>query len=305
MKNKITAAFLLLFGITSFAQIDMSDSTAQAISYWDKNDKYEYTVVNEKIKLVDADTILKEATTMDVEIKVLKSTPTSYTVQWLFKDIQNNSLNADMRKFASATKSLKMIYMTDELGAVQEIINWKDIQKHMKSAHAKLKKSVKMTPEMDRMLRQLEATYADQEMIETFYVKEINQFHTFHGAKYTLGEVLEVEGQLPNLYGGAPLDMEVSVSLIEIDLEDDNYVLQTTQVVNIEQLKDAIFTYLNQVAKEKNSPAPKREDLNKLKNEASIISRIHDTGWVIASKRETIVISDNFTNIETCTIEMK
>lgn len=291
--------------MTSFGQIDMTDSTAQAISYWDKGEKYNYTVVNERIKLKDADTTLKEATTMDVEVKVLKATPTSYTVQWLFKDIRSNSADPDMRKFASATKSMKVIFITDELGAVEQIVNWKDIQKHMMKAHSNLKKTVKLTSEMDRMLRQLEATYATEEMIETFYVKEINQFHTFHGAKYTLGEVLEVQGQLPNLYGGAPLDMEVSVSLREIDVEDDTCVLVTTQIVNVEQLKDAIFAYLSKVAKEKNSPAPKREDLNKLKNEASITSRIHDTGWVIASKRETIVISDNFTNIETCTIEMK
>lgn len=50
---------------------------------------------------------------------------------------------------------------------------------------------------------------------------------------------------------------------------------------------------------------PKREDLKDLKNETLTASRIHGTGWIVYSVQTITIISDNVTNIEERTIELK
>ncbi len=39
MKDRILIIFLLLASITTFGQINMADSTAQVVSYWNKGEK--------------------------------------------------------------------------------------------------------------------------------------------------------------------------------------------------------------------------------------------------------------------------
>lgn len=305
MKKKLLSTLFLATGLTTFGQINIADSTAQVITYWDKGEKQNYSVTTKKIKLKGTDTASKDITTYDVEITVLNQADKSYTIQWLYKDIKTNSTNQTIQKLMNITKDMKVIFKTDELGAFTEVVNWKEIRDYIQKATTSLSKEFAVILEMDKLLKQIAVTYSSKEAVESAAIKDIRQFHTFHGAKYKLGEVLKGQLKVPNLLGTEPFDSDFTIYLSEINEADNNFIMRATQEVNKEQLTNATFDYLTKMANTMKITSPKREDLKDLKNETLTASRIHGTGWIVYSVQTTTVTSDNLTNIEERIIELK
>lgn len=305
MKSRLFAAIFLFTGITTFAQINMADSSVQVITYWDKGEKQNFAITTDKFKIKGADTTSHEVTTYDVEVSVLDAKDKSYTIQWLYKDIKTNSTNPIIPKLTGLTKDMKVIYKTDEMGAFTEVVNWKEIKDYIQKAMTVLRKEYKDIPEMDKVLKQVEATYSTKEAIESASIKDIQQFHTFHGAKYKLGEVLEAPLQVPNILGGAPFDADFTISLDTINVADNQYTLWANQTVNKEQLTNAMFDYLTTMAKNMKIDPPKKEDLKGLKNDILTVSTIDNSGWVLYSLQTTTIKLDNMTSIEERAIELK
>ncbi len=283
----------------------MADSTAQVVAYWDKGEKQNYTVTKEKIKLKGTDTTSKEITSYDVEITVLNQTEKSYTIQWLYKNTKTNNTNPKAQKLMNITKDMKVVFKTDEFGAFTEVLNWKEIRDYIQKATKLLSKDFAATPEMDKVLKQFTATFSSKEAIELAAIKDIQQFHTFHGGKYKLDEVIEGQIKVPNLLGTEPFDGNFTVYLDEINEDNNNFIIRAKQEVNKEQLTNFTFDYLTKMANTMKVTPPKREDLKDLKNEILTTSRIHGTGWVIYSIHTTTVNSDNVTSIEERIIEIK
>jgi hypothetical protein len=305
MKKKLLSTLFLATGLTTFGQINIADSTAQVITYWDKGEKQNYSVTTKKIKLKGTDTASKDITTYDVEITVLNQADKSYTIQWLYKDIKTNSTNQTIQKLMNITKDMKVIFKTDELGAFTEVVNWKEIRDYIQKATTSLSKEFAVILEMDKLLKQIAVTYSSKEAVESAAIKDIRQFHTFHGAKYKLGEILKGQLKVPNLLGTEPFDSDFTIYLSEINEADNNFIMRATQEVNKEQLTNATFDYLIKMANIMKIKSPKREDLKDLKNETLTASRIHGTGWIVYSVQTTTVTSDNLTNIEERIIELK
>jgi len=305
MKNKTFISFILFLGLKSFGQINMTDSTAQVVSYWEKGEKQNYTVSTETIKLKGTDTTAREVITYEVEVSVLDAKEKSYTIQWLYTNFMSSSKNASFQKILDVSKDMKVIFKTDELGVFVEVENWKEIRDYIHKTMNGLRQDYKDRPEMEKVIQQFESTYSSKEAIESAAIKDIQQFHTFHGAKYKLGEVLEGKLKVPNILGKEPFDADFTVYLDEINQADNNFIMRSTQEVNKEQLSNATFEYLSTMSKNMKVTPPKREDLKDLKHEILTASRIHGTGWVVYSILTTTVTSDTVTNIEERVIELK
>jgi hypothetical protein len=293
-KNILTILFLAI-GITSFGQINMVGSTVQVITHWKKGEKQDYALTVEKIQLKGTDTISRKLATNDVEITVLKQRRDSYTIQWLYKSIKTNNAAPTTQQLMNIAKDMKVIYKIDELGAFQELTNWKELRKYFQKTYKTLREKYKASPEMDKLITQIEETFLTKEAIEIFAIKDIQHFHSFHGAEYKLGEILETEMEYPNLFG-TYFDVELTECLDEINKEDDNYVMKASREINREQLINTTFEYLTKTLKNINVTMPiTHEDLKDLKNEILTTSRIHGTGWVIYSVQTTVitVMSDN------------
>jgi hypothetical protein len=305
MKN-ITLTFLLLFwGLFSYGQINMEDSSVQVITYWDKGDVTSYTITWHKANLVGEDTTSLETTTYDVDITVLKSTDKSYIVQWHYKNMSTNNDNPTVQQLMNMTKNMKVIYKTNELGIFLEVVNWKDIKQYIQKSIQTLGKDMASNPEFNKALRQMQATYSTKEAIESVAIKDIQQFHTFHGAKYRLGEVVEGQLQLPNIYGTGSIDADFVAYLDEINEEDNNYIMRASQEANKEQLSHAAFEYLTKMSKNLNVTPPQRDDIEELTNITETGSRIHGSGWVIYSIQTVTITSNNVTHLEERIIEIK
>ena len=288
-----------------FAQINMADSSVQVISYWDKGEKQNYAITLEKIKIKGGDTTSKELISYDVEVSVTGATKNSYTVQWDYKNFKTNDKNEFTQELSKINKNMQVIYKTDEMGGFIEVVNWKEIKAYNQKAVAVLKKKFGTAPEIEKMLKQIENSFSSKEAIEAASIKDIQQFHSFHGGKYKLHEEISDKIKVPNVLTNIPFDADYSLYLDEINETDNNYILRSSQVVDSTQLMDATFQFLGNLAKSMNIKAPTKEDIKGLSNEIQLASRIHGSGWVVYSVQTTTVNSDNQSNIEERIIEVK
>ena len=304
MKIKLLTIGLLT--ITSvFGQINMADSTVQAIGYWEKNEMQSYVLTIDKIKIKGVDTTSRDFIKYDVDIKVIDSTETSYLLEWHYKNFTVDSKNEIMQKVMTLAEDMKVVVKTNELGVFEGVENWKEVRDYMKRMTSKLSKEYKDAPTMVKLLKQIETTYSTKEAIETNSINEIHQFLTFHGGKYKLGEEYDGKLKVHNLYGGEPFDTDFTMYLDTIQQEDNNYILRATQTVNPEQLKEATYNYICLTMKTMGMPAPSKDDLKDISNETFTASRIHGTGWLIYSIQTKVVKSDQTENIDETIIEIK
>lgn len=303
--------FIFFFVITSFftfqsvAQINIEDSTVQVIGFWDMNESQSYWMSLEKIKLKGADTTSKEIIQYEVDVTIKDSTENSYTIEWFYKNFNISSTNKLTQRLASLAQDIKVLIKTDEMGAVQEVVNWEEVRDYMLGAIQKMKKEMQDIPNLDAVVKQVEGMYSTREAVESSAILDAQQFYTFHGAKYKLGEVIEGKLQVPNLYGSQPFDSDVTIFLDEVNVDESNYIIRSTQTVDSEQLTEATFAYLIELSKTMGVKPPKKEDLKEIKNETLTASRIHNGGWVIYSVQTKTVSSGDITNIEERVMEIK
>jgi hypothetical protein len=303
--KSIFLATLVLAGLSGFGQINMADSTVQAITYWEKGEKHNYVINTRQFKLNGADTTARETITYDVDVKVLEANNKSYTIQWFYKNIKSNNQSEIMQKIAGVTKDMKIAFKTNELGIFIEVVNWKEMKAHIEKAIAVLKTDLKNNSDMEKVLDKIAATFSTKEAIEATAIKDILQFHSFYGVKYKLGEVLAGGLKVPNIYGKEPFDAEFTAYLDEINEGENSFILRSTQEVSKEQLTNAVFEYATTLAKNIKTETPKKENFKYLKNEALTTSRISGNGWLVYSMQTSTTSTDGSTNIEERVIEIK
>ena len=305
MKRLKILGLAILLSAGSFGQINMNDSTAQVIGYWDMNEKQSYIITQEKYKIKDSDTTAREFYKYAVDMTIVDSTANSYVIDWFYKDFEIQSDNELIQKLAAITADMTVRVRTDEFGTFQEVINWEEVRDFILKGTKLLKKETKDIPNMDKFIKQLEGMYSTKESIELGAVKEMQQFYTFHGAKYEFGQEYIADMKVANLYGGEPFDTKVTVWLDDLNPDDNNFIVRLQQTIDSEQLTNATFDYLVKMAETMKIPAPKREEIPPLTNDTWTASRIHGTGWVIYSIETKETKAEGQTNVEERIIEIQ
>lgn len=303
--RRILVIIIMFSANTIFGQINLDDSTVQIVAYWNAGDKQSYAVTLEKLKINESDTTLRETTTYDIEINVLESTDKTYTIQWYYKNILTSNQNPLIQKLMGISKEMSLVFKTDEFGVFVEVVNWKDIRDYYVKSISMIEEDFKHIPGLDKILHQTLASYTTKEAIESASIKDIQQFHTFHGGRFKLGEVIEGKMKVPNILGIEPFDSNITVYLDEINKENNNYIMRAYQEIDKEQLISSTLGYLTGLAKSLDSEVfPSRDDIKDLSNETHTASRIHETGWVIYSIQTTTVSIEGVKNIEKRIIEL-
>ena len=297
---------IFIFNFTPIiSQININDSTVQVIGYWNLGDKQTYLVSQEKYKIKGSDTTSRELTTYYVDIVISDSTKESYIVDWFYHDFKVQSTNEVIKKLSTLLEEFTIKIKTDEFGVLFEVLNWEEVQKYIYKLTAKLKEEFKDVPNMNNIISQIENIYSTKESITNGTINEIHQFYSFHGGKYKLHEEIKSEMKIPNLLGGEPFDTEVFVSLDEINEEDNNSIIRMQQIVNSDQLTEATFKYLKNLAISTNLPEPKIEEFSKLVNNTWVSSRMHGSGWPIFSIETKETSTQDIINVEETIIEIQ
>nr|MBI1229516.1 hypothetical protein [Cytophagales bacterium] len=305
MKGLRVLVFVNLLGANAFGQIDMNDSSAQVIGYWDLNETQSYLITQENIRVRGDDTTSREFYKYLVDMTIVDSTENSYLIDWFYSDYDVQTDNELIKKLAAVAEDMTVRIRTDELGAFQEVINWEEVRAHILKGTEILAQDTKDIPNMDEVIKQLEGMYSTKESIELGAVKDMRQFFTFHGAKYEYGKDYNADMKVANLRGGEPFDAKVTVWLDELNPDDNNFIIRMQQTVDSEQLTNATFEYLVNVADMKKAPAPTKEEMPTLTNDTWTASRIHGSGWIIYSVETKEVRSEGGTNTEERIIEIQ
>ena len=297
---------LTAFSAVSIGQVSMADSSAQVITYWNIGDQQSYSVLFRTMKVKGEDTLSKETIEYDVDIRVIDSTADGYLVEWFYRNFRNDAPDPVSGKLASLAEDLKVVIETNELGEIKGVKNWEEVSRYMKKSIGQLKASVSPQGGMDALFNQLEAMYTSKHAVESAAIQDAHQFHFFHGGKYVLGQAVETALQVPNIYYPTkPFDAVVTVSLDELNADDNNFVIRSLQEVDSEQLTATTIDYMNSMADKLNGPDIKKEDIGLLSNITAIASRIHGTGWLIYSIQTKTVEGAGMTKIEERIIEIK
>ena len=229
---------LLIFGIISllsstlFGQISVKDSTVQVIGYWEKQEMQSYNISYEKFKIKSKDTISRELIKYEVDIKIIDSTETSYTVEWFYKNYSIDTKNELVRKLTSIANDISVKIKTDEFGAFIEIVNWEEVRDYLRKVTEKLKDELKDIPNYTKIIANVMSIYSTKESIEANAIKDAIQFYQFHGVKYSLGEELEGKLETSNNFGGKPFETDVRYGLDEINEIDGNSIFRSNQIIN-------------------------------------------------------------------------
>lgn len=304
--KKIFTLILTAFTTAAAAQINMADSSAQVVSYFNLGEKQSYSVSLQKIKITGTDTVSDELMTYDVDITIVDSTANSYVIEWFYHNYKTNSSNEVIRKVTTLSENLKVLIETNELGVVKGVKNWEEISKKITKIISQIKTENKDKPELIKIIEQIEAKYTSKSGVENGSIQDVQQFHSFHGGKYVLGQVIEFPLNVPNMYyPEKPFDSKVKVSLDEIYPTEDNFIIRSTQEIDAEQLTKTTLDYLKSISDKMGTTEIKREDIGLLTNVTQTSSRIHGTGWLIYSIQTKIVEAVGAKSIEERIIEIK
>lgn len=303
MKAPLIAALLFLISLRAYPQISIADSTVQVVGYWHQGDKQSFLITKDQYTITGTDTTDRETTTSEIDVTVLDSTSTSYTIEWLYKDTRSTTKDPLVQKFYKLAQNLKFVIRTDEMGSFAEVTNVKDLQLYATNTAQILKRELKGSKNADAIVNQLYGAFASQESIEDNLIEEIYQFYFFHGGKYKLDVPETMQLSLPNASGGKPIAAELVIKLTEINAVDNNYVIRSTQLVDKAQATEATFQILRQNGQLEAGFT--RAQMPDVIIEENMSARIHDSGWTTYSiKTKTITTGDTI-DVEECTIQMQ
>lgn len=304
-KTILFLSLILCFSIDIVGQINMQDSSVQVVGYWNKNEMQSYTITDEKYKVQNGDTTAREFYKYDVDITIIDSTANSYTIEWKYKNFDVKADNKLIEKLSKDVRLTKAIFKTNELGTFQELVNWKEISDEVKRLISAVEQEYKNVPNIDKLFQQMLTIYSSKEAIENNAINEIQQFYSFHGGKYKIGEDIQTSIKTPNNYGGEPIDSEVEIWLDELNPDDENYILRMSQIADSTQLLNATYDYLSKMSSTLGVESIKKDDLPAIKHQTLTASRMHNTGWLVYSIVDKLIESDNIQKIEQQIIEIK
>lgn len=305
MRKILFAIISIFISCTCFGQINLEDSTVQVIGYWDKKEKQVYKVVETEYEIKNEDTTAVDVLKYTVDITIVDSTSDSYVMDWHYKDYEVQAENSLLMKLAKLNDNTSVRIRTDEFGAFQEVVNWKEVRNYLFKSTKLLKKEMKKNPEMIKFINQFENLYATKESIETAVAKDIQQFLTFHGGIYEFDEEYKANMKLPNIYGGEPFDSDVTVWVDEVNSDDNNVIIRMEQVVDKQQLITAVMKFLNEMSETLKIVTPQDGMLQDMSNNTWLATRIHGSGWVIYSIQTTEVKVPTQTKIKERVIEIQ
>lgn len=282
MKGFFIAVFTLGV-LAANAQIIPADSSVQVIGYWAKNDMQTYNVVSKKYKVKDGDTIDVETTKYQVDVKVLDSTKSSYTIEWFYKNFDISGSNKFVKSISSIFKDIKVIIKTNEFGVFEEVVNWKEVRDEVKKAFSVIRQQYKDIPNIESILKNVESQLSTKQSIETYAVLDILQYYTFHGGKYTLNDDINTN-LVSNGIPGKPVDVAMRVQLAELNTKEDDATLYVWKDFDKKQMTDATYEVMKNLTRSSGTKLPTREEIPEITYTEYIGSRVHgSSGWILYS----------------------
>lgn len=252
MKKLVSFALSLILSLTSMmaqeAETPAEKQSVDFVAYFCKGDtmEYRYDELVERIK--GQDTIQEQSAFQLFRIVVIDSTATNYRLEvsqldYSFEN-KNEFLQESSKCLSEVSKDLKVILLTDEMGAIQHIENWQEIRDVVKKGIAQTFDTLyTRLPQMESVMprRQLQSTlqlqFATEEGIMSAY-PELTMLFALLGKAITT-EPVTTDGLNAQ---GYPTHTKMVAGYSEVmddtDFEDD-YEFNSLSITTI-QTKDMV-----------------------------------------------------------------
>jgi len=289
----------------TFAQIDLSDSTAVVMAHWQLQEEQNFKVSYYKKSTEEEKLISSEAVDYRVKVLVEDATEVGYILEWTRTDFQVTTDDKLEKALHQLTADLPFLILTDEFGSSVQSLNWEDIGTEIKQRCEKLKTQYADAPEKLKKIDRYRQNSSTKEQMELHRMLDIQQYLAFHGAKYKLGERIDLHVQVPNNYGGDPLDANATLIMDEMNLMQNTVIIRSSQRVNPYQLTAVTYDYLKSLHMA-GAELPAFADFPTITKLEWGGSEIHvNSGWVIYSVETKQTNNDKVVTVEERSIELR
>ncbi|MFM6926008.1 MAG: hypothetical protein ACKOU7_10945 [Ferruginibacter sp.] len=224
--------FLLALTYPSFSQNRVTDSSATCIAFWSKNDNRVYKITHSKAKFDQRAGKSVTESNYEAHLKVIDSSATGFTIEWTYRNFaMSGAAQHSLNSLETIMEGLKFVYKTDEVGMFTELINWEEVRDFAFSNYEKAIAGKSQNSEFVVALNQVKSIFKSKENIEAILIKEVQLFHAPFGREYNRkAEVFETE--LPNVTGGAPFPATITISLDELNVQQDSIRISINQTID-------------------------------------------------------------------------
>lgn len=233
----ISIIIILLFFQNNFAQ-ESSDSIP-IVAYWSKGDSFNYKITKTKKSWKKDSLSQNNSSSYWAEFKVIDSTENSYTISWEFKKAfsdykQDESTENILKNFDFN----KVVYKTDEFGALIEIMNWKEVAEMVEAVlDNTLSKARNKFPEKEKELNDLKEMFTTEEAIESLIFPELTYLHQMFGYLLPVNGKFDYQDHYPSLFSDELLRTNSSLYFYEIDPEAEYCVIVNENKVNRQDMQ--------------------------------------------------------------------
>ena len=327
MKKLFTLLIMVLFASQAMAQLNFKDSTVQVVAYWEKGDKYNFSLKTYDYKITGNDTTWTSRTNSIFSIEVIDSTATGYLLKYTSLDEMGTSplkagedFSKKMEKLAS---NIPLILKTDEWGTFEGIANFGEYKKNLNQViDLSLEELQKMLDaknkenKIDKKTRKelKDQTSAMVTKLKTLFTNENYVFKSiepliailmFHGSEFEIRKEYTSESQTASPFEeGKYLKSQNTYGVYSYNPENSVTTFYIDRVYDEKQLSEATLAVLNKILPE-NQKLTELPDNQKLEMSLLTVVDVHtNTGWPTYGYNVQLTTSEGVKKIKKWEIEI-
>ncbi|MBE6226310.1 MAG: hypothetical protein E7121_04410 [Bacteroidales bacterium] len=288
MKNLFILCFCLMNAFQVSAQLNLKDSTAQIVAYWNKGEKYCYNYAAQTIEIKGTDTTELSYSESKFELEVIDSSANGYLINYtkLSEAVsisdEKSPIASLLKRVANIGNSISITFKTNEYGSLQEIVNFDEYKNSLMSQLETLIKEMEKELK-DKTTRKALNTAIAPFMSDAYVYKSIEpitSLFSFHGYKFKLNERYTDNIQVASPFEqGKTLDGELQRYVAEFNPETTWTTFHSVTRYDKEQLKMTTLHYINSLLPE-NQKITSTSEVPEMSMDSYTSFTIHlGTGW--------------------------
>jgi hypothetical protein len=305
-------AFLtsILFATVSSTQAD-DTKPVELLPGWKKGDKFKYDVRKSQLREANGKVVRKVGVKFPVEVEVIESGAKGHVMRWTqgettFDDpkVAENPLVKAMMKL---TNGMVLELEVDSDGELHGIRNWKDLQatggKVLDVFFADLAKANLPKATLDTLRTETEKMLASKDAVSLSFGRDAGLLFLALGQTYESTKPTQVDGMLPNPFGGDPFPAKLELSLKKLDTTQGVAHVVIKQSPDPKELNRVLEKTMRDLAKKLGKPVGDKVVLPELtiQDVAEVAIEVK-SGWVRSVTQTRKVTTGTTTQTDTTTL---
>lgn len=307
MIKRISFFLCFIFSASSFAQ---SDSTLSFIAYWKKGDVKYFNISQNKAQYKNDSLTKSDYSSYTVRLEVKDSTQEGYLFNWQVENsiLSGLKLSKSAEAIAKKYDTLSVLYRTNDAGAFQEIVNWKELRAGLlEMFDVLILDDSNKTPKLKEIMEPIKVLFSTQENITNLVFKEIQFIHYPMGLMFQVKDTIFYKEALANPLGGAPIQADAKFYFNVINRNKQRCQFENTLKMDTLDFKKMTMDLFEKIlsnnvyeSDEKRDSSLKsiKAEMEKLKvdiRDSNVYVYEYNPGWPIKihTQRKSIVYSGN------------